>query len=130
MRSIKNLQLGISAFVVIVAGLAYGFNPGNILYQIFGFEVTGLGLQNIFKAIMGLYLTLGVFWIVGIRNLSLWRTATLTNVLFIGGLALGRCVSLIVDGFSAPWAVATLLELFMMTWGIRNLRQERGSGDQ
>ena len=128
LRPSKNLHLGISAFVVIAAGLIYGFNPGNIMYHILGFEVQGPELQNVFKAIMGLYLTMGAFWILGIIKPAYWRTATLTNVLFIGGVALGRCVGLIVDGVSAPWVVATLLEFFMAIWGVHNLIRDPGKG--
>ena len=123
MRSYNNLHLGISAFVVIVAGLVYGFNPDNVLFPTLGFQIADLELRNIFKAIMGLYLAMGVFWIVGIANPEYWKTATLTNVLFMGGLAFGRGVSLIVDGISVPWVVGAALELLMMAWGIRNLRK-------
>ena len=121
MSALKNLQLGISAFVVLLGGLVYGINPDNILLQILGFEVNDLELKNIFKAIMGLYWAFGIFWILGIVKPAYWKMATITSILFIGGLAFGRCVSLVVDGISIPWVVGTVLELFMMFWGIVNL---------
>ncbi len=122
-KFIKNLQLGISATVVIIAGLIYGFHPSEILPAIFGFEVQDLELKNIFRAIMGLYLALGAFWIVAIRNPTHWRSATLINVIFMGGLAFGRAISTIFDGISFQFTIGLILESFMMFWGIYNLKK-------
>ncbi len=117
----KNLQLGISAGVVIAAGLVYGFNPKGVLGILLEIQVTDLELRNIFKAVMGLYLAFGIFWIIGVFNTSYWKMATLSNVFFMGGLAFGRGVSLILDGMSVHFAVAMVLELVMMIWGLYNL---------
>ena len=117
----KNLQLGISAGVVIAAGLVYGFNPKGVLGLLLEIQVTDLELRNIFKAVMGLYLAFGIFWIIGLLNTSYWKIATLSNVFFMGGLAFGRGVSLILDGMSIHFAVAMVLELVMMIWGLYNL---------
>ena len=117
----KNLQLGISAAVVMGAGLVYGFNPEGVLGVLIEIEVSGLELRNIFKAVMGLYLAFGIFWVIGILNTAYWKMATLSNVLFMGGLAFGRGVSLILDGMSPQLALAMVLELIMMFWGLFNL---------
>ncbi len=117
----KNLQLGISATVVILEGLTYGFNPGSALETLFGIGVLDLELQHIFKAIMGLYLAFGIFWILGILKPHYWKAATLSNVFFMGGIAFGRGVSQLLDGFSLPFFIAMLLEVFMMFWGLHNL---------
>lgn len=117
----KNLQLGISAGVVIAAGLVYGFNPKGVLGLLLEIQVTDLELRNIFKAVMGLYLAFGIFWIIGLLITSYWKIATLSNVFFMGGLAFGRGVSLILDGMSIHFAVAMVLELVMMIWGLYNL---------
>lgn len=120
----KNLQLGISAIIVIIVGLIYGINPSEILPKVFGFDVQELELKNIFRAIMGLYLTLGTFWIIGIRKPTYWLIATLTSILFMGGLAFGRIISTIFDGVSLQFTVGLILELTLMIWGIYNLKNE------
>ena len=65
---IKNRQLGISSIIVIIVGLIYGLYPSKILPAVFGFEVNDLELKNIFRAVMGLYVAMGIFLIVGIKN--------------------------------------------------------------
>ena len=64
-NSIK-LHLGASAFIVIVVGLIYGIHPGKIMPLVFDFEVESLELKNMLRAIMGLYIGLGTYWIIGI----------------------------------------------------------------
>ena len=89
-RYIKNAQLGISAIIVLSTGLLYGLHPSKILPIIFGFEVQDLELKNIFRAIMGLYLVLGTYWIIGIIKPKHWQTATIVNVLFMGGACIWK----------------------------------------
>ncbi|WP_271768135.1 DUF4345 domain-containing protein [Aquimarina algiphila] len=89
-KTIKNLHLGLSATVVFGAPLLYGFNPNKILPLIFEFKVDNLELKNIFRAIMGLYIAFAIYWVIGIRKSEHWRNATLTNIIFMGGLAFGR----------------------------------------
>ena len=123
----KNLHLGLSAAVVVVAGLFYGANPEGTIPYIFSFTVDHLELKNIFRAIMGLYLGFAAYWIAGIRNAKYWEGATISNIVFMGGLALGRLVSALLDGISVIWVVGLILELFMMVWGIYNLRVLKSS---
>ena len=52
-----------------------------------------------------------------------WRSATLTNILFMGGLAFGRILSLLFDGISAPFTKGLILELLFTFWGIYNLKK-------
>ncbi len=119
----KNLQLGLSACAVIAVGLVYGLYPAKIIPVVLGFEVEALELKNIFRAMMGLYMAVGVYWIIGIVHTDHWRSATLSNVIFMGGLAFGRLVSTIFDGVSLPYTVGLLLELIFMAWGIYNLKR-------
>ena len=118
----KNLHLGLSAAVVIAAGLFYGLNPERTLPFLFSFPIDDVELVNVFRAIMGLYLGLAIYWIIGIRNAKHWEGATISNVLFMGGIAFGRFLSTVLDGISTIWVIGLLLELFMMVWGIYNLR--------
>jgi len=119
----KKLQLIISAVIVICVSFVYGFNPAKILPNVFGFEVESLELINIFRAIMGLYIFLGVFWLIGVWKKELWKSATLSNIVFMGGLAFGRSISIVVDGVSVQFLIATILEFSTMLWGIYNLKK-------
>ena len=118
----KNLQLILSAAIVISVSFVYGGNPSVFLPQVFGFEVQALELKNILRAIMGLYIAFGSFWVIGILKPSYWRFATLTNILFMGGLSFGRIISTLFDGVSPQFTVALVLEILFFFWGIYNLK--------
>jgi len=119
----KNLHLGVSSCAILLVGLTYGIYPTKVLPLLFDFNVESLDLKNVFRAIMGLYLGMGIYWILGITKSYYWRTATLTNVIFMGGLAFGRIISLLADGIpSISFTIGLVLEIFFMLWGIRNLK--------
>lgn len=119
---IKNLHLGISAIIIIVVGLIYGSNPNKILPYFFDFKVESVDLHNIFRAMMGLYFGMAIYWIIGIVKPQHWRNATLINVIFMGGLAFGRIISFLLDGISIPYTKGFALEIILMIWGIYNIR--------
>ena len=119
----KNLHLGLSAAVVVAAALFYGMVPERSIPYIFSFAMDDPELKNIFRAIMGLYLGFAVYWIIGIRNVKYWEGATMSNIVFMGGLGLGRLLSTFLDGVSTIWLTGLILELLMMVWGILNLRK-------
>jgi len=119
----KNLHLLLSAIVVISVSFVYGGNPSVFMPYVFGFDVVAIDLKNILRAVMGLYLAIGGFWVYGIVHQKYWETATLLNILFMGGLAFGRLVSTVFDGVSAQFTVGLVLEFIFMLWGIYNLKQ-------
>jgi len=90
----SNLHLTISVFIVMVVAFLYGFKPD----LCFDVQVKTTDEQNIYKAIMGVYIAFSSFWIIGIVKQTYWQTATVSNVLFMLGLAFGRIVSLLFDG--------------------------------
>lgn len=122
-KKIKNLHLGLSATVVFGVALIYGANPNKVLPLIFEFRVDNLELKNIFRAIMGLYIGFAIYWIIGIKKNKYWRSATVSNVIFMGGLAFGRLISTIFDGISTQYTIGLILELIVMVWGIYNLKK-------
>lgn len=126
----KEWHLGISAFIVISVSFVYGGNPSEFLPEVFGFEVYNLELKNIFRAIMGLYIAFGCYWLFGISKASHWRSATISNVLFMGGLAFGRLISTLFDGVSPQFTVGLILETLMMLWGINNLKMDAVSKEE
>jgi len=108
--SLKNLHLIISAVVVVPIAFVYGFNPSTILHYFFDFKVETIDLMKIFRAIMGLYLAFALFWIIGIVKTEYWQSATISNILFMSGLAIGRTISFFNDGFPS-------MLLFLGTFG-------------
>ncbi|MGA9238097.1 MAG: DUF4345 family protein, partial [Robiginitalea sp.] len=54
-----------------------------------------------------------------------WRSATISNILFMGGLGAGRLISLLLDGVSPQYTLGMILEFLMMGWGIYNLKHEK-----
>jgi Domain of unknown function (DUF4345) len=120
----KNFHLGMSSIIVIIVGLAYGVYPQKLMPLFFDFKVETTDLSNVFRAIMGLYIGLGIYFIMGIKKQHYYKNATLICTIFMGGLAFGRIISIVVDGIPSPiFAIGTILELLFMIWGIRNLNQ-------
>lgn len=128
MANSKNLHLIISSIVITIISLAYGIAPNSILSNFFDFKVETIDLHQVFRATMGLYLGMVLFWLLGIMKPSHWRMSTISNVLFMIGLALGRIISIIEDGIpSIYFLVGLVLEFILAFWGIRNLNKYRAS---
>ena len=94
----KNTHLIISSIIILPVAIAYGVAPGMIWYSLFDFKVLTPDLHNIFRGIMGLYISMVGIWCVGIFKQKYWETATILNMVFMAGLAAGRIISLIKDG--------------------------------
>ena len=101
----KNLHLILSSLIIIPIALAYGMSPGITLPLLF--DITpGPDTCNIFRAVMGLYLGITLVMITGVFKPGYWETATIVNMVFMGGLALGRVISFALDGMPSPVLVA------------------------
>jgi Domain of unknown function (DUF4345) len=93
-----------SWFLVIAAlgltpiALAYGFMPSVSVPMLYGVAVEDVNTAHIFRAVMGLYLGMVVFWMMGARNDGLRSAALYSVVVFMLGLAAGRASSLVLDG--------------------------------
>ncbi|WP_412476682.1 DUF4345 domain-containing protein [Flavobacterium sp. TBRC 19031] len=90
----QNLHLYISIPVVTTAALVYGFQP-DLLFEV---SAQTTDESNIYKATMGLYLCFAAFWFIGLKQSSYWKAATISNMLFMLGLGLGRLISFVTDG--------------------------------
>ena len=127
----KNLHLTISTIIITVISLTYGLFPNTSLPKLFDFNIESVDLKHVFRATMGLYLGMVALWVIGIFKPLHWRTATMSNVFFMTGLALGRIISLVVDGVpSIAFSVGLALELTLALWGTRNLNKYRAIVDQ
>lgn len=118
-----NLHLGIGSITICIVGLSYGLWPEKVLPFLFDFKVESVDLNHVFRAMMGLYLGFATYWIIGIFKEEHWRGATLSSIVFMGGLAIGRMVSILIDGIpSVVFLIGTVVEILFMLWGINNLR--------
>jgi len=97
-----------SFFLVFVAigvfcvSLGYGFLPNLTMPFLYDIEVSNTNLLNILRAISGLYIALVGFWIVGAYNSNLQLPALWSLTIFMTGIALGRIVSILIDGLPSP----------------------------
>jgi hypothetical protein len=120
--NLKNSHLLISVVVVFPIALTYGLFPSEMLPKLFDFEVQTTDLKNVFRAIMGLYLAFTLLWILGILNPQYWKSATISNLLFMAGLALGRIISMIIEGLpSEVFVFGTVGELVLAFFSAFNL---------
>jgi hypothetical protein len=120
----RNLHLQFSISIVLIAGIIYGASPSGLLPKILDIKVETNDLKNVFRAVMGLYFGLAIFWSIGLRQYLMWRPATLSNVLFMGGLGFGRLLSMLLDGApTVVFALGCIGELVLAAWGWYNLKK-------
>jgi hypothetical protein len=121
---LKNLHLIISSLIVIPVAFGYGIMPEKVLPVFLDFKVETTDLFAVFRTIMGLYLAFSVLWILGIFKSNYWYAATLSNMLFMLGLACGRIVSLLLDGMpSLVFFVGTIGELILALYAFYQLEK-------
>jgi hypothetical protein len=119
-----NAHLIVSALLLLPIALGYGLWPATILPIYFKIEINTTDLTHVFRAMMGLYLGMVLFWIWGIYDSKYWIPATLSNVVFMGGLAIGRVCSIVLDGFPATLFVfGAVVEGLLAFWGWVNLKK-------
>jgi hypothetical protein len=118
------LYLLISAAGLLPIALSYGVDPARILPQLMQINSINGDLTHILRAIMGLYLGLIVLWLIGAwRGGELMRTALISEIVFMSGLAAGRLLSLFLDGWPSPILIAyAVAELLLAGWGTYCLR--------
>ena len=114
----------IGAFVAVtIIALLYGVSPTWFAATFLGVTDLNLNFAHILRAIAGLYLALAAFWLYAAFNDKYRDAALLTTILFAGGLAAGRCVSLILDGQPAPvlllYGVMELAVVLVAYWVFR-----------
>lgn len=118
----KHLHLMVAGISIILIAIAYGGMPTHILPFFFDIQPTAIDLKHVFRAMMGLYTGMAIFWLFGIFNASCWKPATISNILCMAGLATGRILSLILDGIpSRIFLLGIGLEVIFVIWGILNL---------
>jgi Domain of unknown function (DUF4345) len=120
----KNLHLIISTIILIPVALGYGIAPKTVLPILLNIRLETVDMLNICRAIMVLYLALSALFLMSIFNKKYWFTATITNIFLMGGLALGRILSLVLDGIPSPiFLWGTLGELVLAVFAFYQLRK-------
>jgi len=102
MKNMKKYFLLFAFFAVIPIALAYGISPDWFASKFLGIEMLDTNIAHILRAIMCLYLALGLFWLYSAFNESYRNPALLTVILFTGGLVTGRIISYFIDGQPQP----------------------------
>jgi len=95
---IKRVFLIFAFVAVTIFGLMYGISPRWYAATFLGITDLNVNIAHILRALAGLYLALAAFWLYAAYHDKYKDAAILTAILFAGGLAAGRCVSLITDG--------------------------------
>ncbi len=95
---IKKAYLIFAFCVVSVIALLYGVSPQWFARAFLDLPQLDASLAHILRAVMGLYLALGLFWLYAAFHDSYRDAAILTTIVFCGGLVSGRLVSLLIDG--------------------------------
>ncbi|HBG98484.1 MAG TPA: DUF4345 domain-containing protein [Rhodobacteraceae bacterium] len=99
---------------LVPIALGYGARPAASLDAIFGIAVDTTNLTHIMRAVMGLYFGMIVLWLWGAFSTSMQRPALVACAAFMLGLAGGRILSFVVDGWPHPLLVIyAVLELVL-----------------
>jgi uncharacterized membrane protein YphA (DoxX/SURF4 family) len=105
----------IFAFVAVsIIALLYGVSPQWFARTFLDVPEIALDFAHILRAVMCLYLALGLFWLFAAFSDKYRNTAVLTTMLFAGGLVIGRIISLFADGQPSPILVLYIAMEFML----------------
>jgi len=108
--NIRQKFLLVAAIGLLPIALSYGLMPQKSLSFLFDISVSDPNGIHIFRAVMGLYLALIMFWLIGAFIVQLRQAALYSLIVFMFGLAAGRILSLIIDGMP-HWLLVVYLVL-------------------
>lgn len=122
----QSIFLIVAALGLTPIALSYGYAPTVSLDYLFTIDATPVNVSHIFRAVMGLYLALVLFWLSGAMIQKYRLPALYSLVIFMLGLAAGRVLSLVVDGMP-HWLliVYLVLEVGFGVVGIKMIRNEQ-----
>lgn len=105
--SLKKMVLGSAGLGIAVIGLIYLLAP-HLLLDVYGVDIQSPSEANLFRSGSGsLYVALAILFCLGASNPRYTRTSLITMFTFMSGLAVGRLVSIVADGW--PHAVLTVV---------------------
>ncbi|WP_422378026.1 DUF4345 domain-containing protein [Roseibium sp.] len=100
--NLKNAYLFAAFGMVSAIALLYGISPSWFAQSFLGISELPVDFAHILRAVMCLYLALGVFWLFCAITDQHKNVAILTTIVFAGGLVIGRVLSLAIDGWPSP----------------------------
>ena len=107
-------------FLIILAlglapiALSYGAIPAITLPLLYGGTEPDPSTQHIFRAVMGLYFGMITFWLFGAGRPDLRVPALWSVLFFVSGVALGRIVDIIVEGWPSILLSGFLFAEFLL----------------
>jgi hypothetical protein len=119
--ALKKTFLIVAFGMVTIIALLYGISPQWFGRTFLGIEQLDRNIAHILRAVMGLYIALGLFWLYSAFHAPFRNVAILTSALFAGGLVAGRIISLAIEGTPAPlliFYVIAELTLAPLAWWI------------
>lgn len=99
---IKQAYLIFAFVAVSIIALLYGVSPDWFARTFLDVDALDADLAHILRAVMGLYIALGLFWLYAAFHPHLRDAAILMTIVFCAGLVSGRLISLVADGQPAP----------------------------
>lgn len=102
MNHLKKYFLILAFVTVTPIALAYGVSPDWFAMTFLGIEELDMNITHILRAIMCMYLALGLFWLYAAFNQTYRDPALVTVMVFAGGLVIGRIISYFADGQPEP----------------------------
>lgn len=107
--SLKKMVLGSAGLGIAVIGLIYLLAP-HLLLDIYGVDIQSPSEANIFRSGSGsLFVAVAILFCLGASNPRYTRTSLITLFTFMSGLAVGRVVSIVMDGWPHPLLIAVLV---------------------
>lgn len=108
--NIRQVFLIIIAIGLLPIALSYGLIPQKSMSYLYDISISDINSVHIFRAVMCLYLALALFWIIGAIKVQVRQAALYSLIVFMFGLAIGRILSLIIDGMP-HWLLGVYLVL-------------------
>jgi hypothetical protein len=97
-----------AAVLLVPIALIYGIAPAAMLPRFLDIAVEGNDQVQIFRALMCLYFATSAFWAFAAFKPNWQQPAVVFAVMFAFSLAIGRAISLVVDG-----PASTLLDVYL-----------------
>jgi len=105
----ESIFLLLAAAGLTPVALSYGLMPQVSMSYLFEIDASSVNSSHIFRAIMGLYFGMVIFWVAGAYKRSLTLPALWSITVFMLGLAMGRAIGIVLDGVPHLLLVAYLV---------------------
>ncbi|MEM7585322.1 MAG: DUF4345 domain-containing protein [Acidobacteriota bacterium] len=106
---LKSVVLLSASLGIGVIGLGYLISP-QFMYGLYGIEIETVNEANMVRsAYGGLFLGFGILFLMGSLRDQFARPALIALLTFMASFAVGRIVSIVVDGMPAPLILSLIV---------------------